>query len=304
MSNISTTAPFAQTLERYFQVGLYLMVLSGFATLAGTGQVDPLTVLLVIGALAFRGFLLVRQHVFVLSDTWTKGLTLFFADYTLISGKFLPATVHLVLALMLVRLFSAHRDRDHVFLAILSFLLVLAASVLTVDSTFLIAFAGFLLAAVATFVLLEMRRSSLAATVQARESAGLPTGQRMGLALIGAVPALVVSMLVIALIIFFFLPRISAGYLSAYAPSGEFSSGFSDRVELGRIGQIQQSNSIVMHVEIEGDKHGSFDLLWRGVALSIFDGRTWRNPQKQVVIPRLPDGFNHTTNTESEPANI
>jgi protein-glutamine gamma-glutamyltransferase len=287
--------PFAQAIERYFQVGLYLMILSAFATLAGTGQVDPLTVLLVICALVARGFLLVRQHVFVLADRWTKALTLFFAtlylvDYAFISGKFLPATVHLVLALMLVRLFSARRDRDYVFLAILSFLLVLAASVLTVDSTFFIAFSGFLLATVATFILLEMRRSSVAASVQANSPGGAPIEQRMGLALIGTVPALVVSMLLIALGIFFFLPRISAGYLSAYAPTSEFSSGFSDRVELGRIGEIQQSNSVVMHIEIDGDKHGSFDLLWRGVALSIFDGKTWRNPQKQVVVPRLPDG--------------
>ena len=113
----TAAVPFALAIERYFQVALYLMVLSGFATLAGTGQVDPLTVLLVIAALVVRGFLLVRQHVFVLPDRWTKVLTLFFAalylaDYALVSGKFLPATVHLVLALMLVRLFSAHRDRD------------------------------------------------------------------------------------------------------------------------------------------------------------------------------------------------
>ena len=34
----------------------------------------------------------------------------------------------------------------------------------------------------------------------------------------------------------------------------EISTGFSDQVQLGQIGEIQQSNSLVMHVQIDGDK--------------------------------------------------
>lgn len=284
-----------KAVERYFEVALYLMVLSGFATLAQTGQLDPLTVLLVVGALVVRGYLLARQQTFILTEPWTRNLTLAFAawyvvDFFIISHSFVTATVHLVLALMVVRLFSARRNRDYVFLAILSFLQVLASSVLTVDATFLVAFACFMLATVATFILLEMRRSSAAAAVHAREFPD-PAGQhRLGLSLAGVTPALVFFILVIAIAIFFLLPRISAGYLSAYAPTGELATGFSDRVELGRIGEIQQSSTVVMHILIEGDKGGAYDLKWRGIALSVFDGRNWSSPQKQVVVPRLPDG--------------
>jgi transglutaminase-like putative cysteine protease len=232
----------------------------------------------------------------LLAERWTQYLTLafafwYFADLFWISGTFVGATVHLVLALLVVRLFSAHRDRDFVFLAILSFLLVLAASVLTVDSTFLIGFAAFLLAAVATFILLDMRRSASSAATQAREVGENSAPHKMGIALAGLTPVLVFSILLIAAGIFFFLPRISAGYLSAYAPATELSTGFSDRVELGRIGQIQQSNSVVMHVEINQDKTGKFgELLWRGIALNEFDGRSWSNTDRQVLIPRAADG--------------
>ena len=55
-------------------------------------------------------------------------------------------------------------------------------------------------------------------------------------------------------------------------------------VELGRIGEIQQSSSVVMHIQIDGDEQGSFDLKWRGVALSNFDGRTWSNNREQHVL--------------------
>ena len=282
--------------ERYFQVMLYLMVLSGFATLAQTGQLDPVTVLLVIGALTIRGYLLVARKSFIVPEPWTQYLTLAFAfwyflDLFWISGTFVGATVHLVLALLVLRLFSAHRDRDFVFLAILAFLLVLAASVLTVDTTFLIGFAAFLLTAVATFILLDMRRSAAAATAQAREVGDGLLSQKMGMALAGLTPTLVLVILLLAGGIFFALPRISAGYLSAYAPAGELATGFSDRVDLGRIGRIQQSNSAVMHVQIEGDSSGKFyDLLWRGIALNDFDGRSWSNTERQVLVPRAPDG--------------
>lgn len=281
-------------LERYFEVALYLMVLSGFATLAQTGQLDPLTVLLVVAALVVRGYLLVRRQAFVLEENWTRYLTIGFlvlspVDFFLVSGGFVTATVHLVLALMVVRLFSARRDRDFVFLSILAFLQVLAASVLTVDSTFLVAFVAFLLAAVGTFILMEMRRSARAAAVLAR-CAPRSEQQRMGLHLAGASPILVVYILVVGAAIFFVLPRVSGGYLSAFAAPGELTAGFSEHVELGQIGQIQQSSSVVMHVQIDGDQRGAYDLKWRGVALSHFDGKSWSGPAKQFIVPRSPDG--------------
>lgn len=292
----SETNPMKTAVERYFEVMLYLMVLSGFGTLAQTGQLDPVTVLLVVGALILRGYLLATRRRFLLAEHWTQYLTLalafwYFADLFWISGTFVAATVHLVLALLVVRLFSAQRDRHFVSLALLSFGLVLAASVLTVDSTFLIGFTAFLLTAVATFILLNMRRSAAAATAQANETGDDSTPVQMGKALGGLTPALVFFILLVAGGIFFFLPRISAGYLSAYAPVSELSTGFSDHVELGRIGEIQQSNSVVMHVEVAGDKSGTFgELLWRGIALNQFNGTTWTNTERQVVVPRAEDG--------------
>jgi transglutaminase-like putative cysteine protease len=285
-----------RAVDRYFEVMLFLMVLSGFGTLAQTGQLDPVSVLLVIGALTVRGYLLVTQKKFIVPEQWTKYLTLifalwYFADLFWISGTFVAATVHLVLALMVLRLFSAHRYRDFIFLAILAFLLVLAASVLTVDSSFLIGFGAFLLTAVATFILLDMRRAGSSARTHARESEESSTAQQMGIALGTLTPVLVVSILAIAVAIFFLLPRLSAGYLSAYASGGELATGFSDHVELGRIGEIQQSGSVVMHIQVSGDQRGSYsELLWRGIALNQFDGRSWSNTDRQVMLARSPEG--------------
>ena len=119
-------------------------------------------------ALAVRGYLLVRRSHAVLSERWATPLTIvyfifFAADYLLLSRSFLTATVHLALFAVVMRMFSLRRERDYTMLAVLAFLMVLASAVLTVDSVFLFFFAAFLLTAVATFVLMEMRRSALSA---------------------------------------------------------------------------------------------------------------------------------------------
>jgi protein-glutamine gamma-glutamyltransferase len=290
----------AKAIERYFNVALYLLVLSGFGALASTGGLDLPAVILVGLALALRGFQLLTRREFVIPERWTTVLTLIYvaiylADYFLLSRSFLTATVHLVLFAMVIRLFSLQRTRDHYMLAVLSFLMVLAAAVLTVGSVFLLSFAGFLLVAVVTFVLMEMRHSVAAEQTHAQDprvaSPSLISPNRsMVYGLLAIAPVLMLMILAGSFLIFFLLPRISSHYLSAYTPTSDVSTGFTDRVQLGRIGQIQQSSAVVMHIEIQNDLQGGYDLKWRGVALSNFDGRTWSNSYEQTQVRPAIDG--------------
>jgi len=275
--------------DRHFAIALYLLVLSGFITLVSTRGLGMVTVLLVGAALLFRGYQLATGGSFLIPEQWTASLTLgyvafYLVDYALLGRGFLNSTVHLVLFVMVVRLFSAGRDRDFYFLAVISFLMVLAAAVLTVDSTFLLAFGLFLLAAVATFILMEMRRSARKAAVHADFSVPEIAGKRMGRSVAAVSPALVSLILLGAAAIFFLLPRVSSSYLSAYASGTDIATGFADEVQLGRIGQIQQSSALVMRIKIDGDPNGAFDLKWRGVSLNVFDGRTWSNSHARHLL--------------------
>src|SRR5580704_19247927 len=212
----------ASAIERYFNVALYLLVLSGFGALASTGGLDPPAVILVGLAMALRGFQLLTRREFVIPERWTTVLTLIYvaiylADYFLLSRSFLTATVHLVLFAMVVRLFSLRRTRDHYMLAVLSFLMVLAAAVLTVGSVFLFSFAGFLLVAIVTFVLMEMQHSIAAQTHPQNRgvidpSAAIPS-HRMAYGLLAIAPALMLMILTGSFLIFFFLPRVSSRYM-------------------------------------------------------------------------------------------
>ena len=290
----SGVIPLTQAIDHYFELALYLLVLTGFATLASTGGLDLPSTFLVGVALAVRGYLLSRKRQFVIPERWTTPLSVayfifFAADYFVFSRSFLPATVHLALFGVVVRMFSLRRERDHVTLAILAFLMVLASAVLTVDSIFLFSFAAFMLMAVATFVLMEMRRSGHAANIQARHTNNPFEHRNLAFSLLLTAPALVLMILASGTLVFFLMPRMSAGYMGAYSFGTNISSGFSDHVQLGQIGQIQQSSALVMHIEIDGDRVGGSDLHWRGVALADFDGHTWSNSRDGSYLQRRSD---------------
>ena len=282
--------PMGRAIDHYFELALYFLVCTGFVTLASTGGLDLPSMLFMSAALAGRGYLLAQRRHFVISESWTTPLSFayfvfFAADYFVLSRAFLPATIHLALFGVVIRMFSLRRERDHVTLAILAFLMVLAAAVLTVDSTFLFSFVAFMLMAVGTFVLMEMRRSGRAANVQATHSNDPHEHRHLAFSLARVTPALMLMILFTGAAVFFIMPRMSAaGYMGDLASGTDLSSGFSDRVQLGQIGRIQQSNAVVMHIQIEGDREGRYDLHWRGVALSNFDGTTWSTPQDRFVL--------------------
>jgi protein-glutamine gamma-glutamyltransferase len=278
-------------IERFFQTSLYLLVLSGFMLLASTGRLDVLSMSVVAVALLIRGILLLRSREFTIPEQWTNYFTIgyvaFYAfDYFVLSRSFINATVHLTLFSMAVKLFGVYRERDNIYLALLSFGMVLSAAVLTVDSMFFFALAIFLLLATATFITMEMRRSAKQSTVWACEHGGDDRKLRAALSLMTLV--LLLGVLAAAIALFFVLPRRSGGYLSAFASRNQFVSGFSDTVELGQIGQIQQSSIVVMHLNIAGDTTGHHQLLWRGVALNLFDGSVWKSQERfTIVSPRF-----------------
>ena len=265
--------------ERYFQVSLFLLVTIGFATLASTGRLDALSVLFVGIALILRAYLLLKQREFKIPERWTTYFTLiyvlvFVVDLFMVSGNYVNASIHLVLFSLVVKVFSVQRERDYVYLAVLSFLAVLSASVLTVDTMFLGAFCVFILLAVNTFVSMEIRRSLRKAVFSGSAAGDRIAGRKLGVLLSAAGAMIVLAIVAISAVLFFVLPRFSAGYLSGYAPHSDMVTGFSDHVNLGAIGRIQQTDSVVMHVQMDG--HPPADLKWRGVALNIFDGQNWK----------------------------
>lgn len=314
MSSALTSRPAPPEVERLFQTSLFLMIVTGFATLAGTGKLDVLSLSFVVVALLLRAYLLLRDIKFVIPRRVTSWLAvvyvlLFFADFFFFSGQdFVTPAVHLVLFGMCIKLFNVERERDYVYLAVLSFLMVLSAAILTVDSAFLASFALFIMLAVFCFMALEMRRSAMAATnTAALAIPGRRTRRhfispmhRLSLSLTRTAVLMVLAILASGAVLFFAMPRISGGYLSRYAQSDTLSTGFSDSVNLGEIGHIQQSSEVVAHLRIEGDTSGDRQIRLRGSVLSVFDGKRWTNPHHPSEV--LAQGYGRVFQLSARPA--
>jgi transglutaminase-like putative cysteine protease len=305
----STSPPIAQLLpaERFFRLSLFLLLLTAILTLIGTGKIDLFTSLIATFALLYRARrwwyghqpeLTSRAATFmVLCYLVFFPIDMFFVSRSLAANSPNPqlyaaliSSVHFLIFVLLVRLYSARTDRDAHFLVMLAFAAVLASAVLTVDTTFLFLFFLFLLFAVATYAGLELRRGAVGALVPV--AAAMPEAEKkLSRALSVAAVGVSVGAILCGAVLFFLLPRVSAGYLGKTSFNPTLLSGFTDQVELGQIGQIKKSSAVVLRVET-GSPVNYPALRWRGNALANFDGRRWTSAARAAeTLTANSDGW-------------
>jgi protein-glutamine gamma-glutamyltransferase len=299
-STARISAPPLPAVQRYFEVSLFLLVSTGIVAVISTGKLDPISAVIPLIALGYKCIqiwrgrgpelsirvatgLVLAYFLFFPVDLWviSRGLSAGAPNPTLYSA--LLAAIHLMLFATLVRLFSARTNRDFAFLAMLAVTCMLASAILTVETTFLVVLAVFLVLAVSTFVALEIRRGADNAVSPPLEP-GSPMAHRLNRAL-GLTSALVaVSTLLIGAGFFFMIPRFTSGYLSALSLQPSLMTGFSDDVTLGQIGQIKQSSAVVMRIHVDGEPGRADGVHWRGVVLTNFDGKRWFTPKHEQIV--------------------
>lgn len=293
-------------IQRYFEVSLFLLVTTGILALIATGKLDVVTTTATLAALVYKGWGIARGRgpelthrnatafvlgyfVFFPVDLWVFSRDLAASAPNPLLYAALLAAIHLLIFASIVRLYSSRTVRDYIFLALLAFATMLASAILTVNTTFLVALAVFLLLAVSSFVGLEIRRSSEGAVFPVFEP-GSAAARRLHRAL-GLTSVLVAaSALLIGGLIFFLIPRFTAGYMSAFNLQPTLMTGFTDNVELGEIGVIKQSSEVVMRIRVQGDDAGrAQEIHWRGMILTNFDGKRWFTPATDSIVV-TPDG--------------
>ena len=317
-ASASITSVPALPAERFFRTSLFLLMTTAVATLVSTGKLDLFTMIVAPSAVLYKGVRWWRRCPAEIPQRIATRLVvayllLFPLDVIFLSRSFVSASsnpalyaallgaIHFLLFVMLIRLYSATTDRDALFLTMLSFAAILAAAVLTIDTTFLGLFFLFLLFGVATFVGLEMRRGSKGA-IAPEVDAQPQQERRLDRALVFAALSVALGAMIIGGALFFFFPRFSAGYLGRTSLQPTLMSGFSDDVELGQIGEIKKNSTVVMRVRT-GKPVGYPTLRWRGIALSSFDGKRWSSPEHDsVTIPAGMNGWINLTERPGEPA--
>jgi len=278
------------SVERFFEFSLLGLVASGYLAVLSSGYLDFPTSALTGAGLCLRALLVTGLVRLPLSPRLVAAVTVAYMgfyplDYLFLSKELLPATVHLVFFLAVVKILTASTGRDHIFVGVIAFLALLAASVLSTSLNFFASLACFLLCGVAAFASAEIRRSTRQPCTIVRS--GL-RNFHWRLAALSLSVALGILLLTGGL--FFLLPRTAQAAFQHLAPQRYHVPGFSNEMILGQIGEIRQRTAAVMRARVEGaGSPGGFK--WRGVALAHFDGKRWSNPPDGGQLLRTREGL-------------
>ncbi len=294
------------TVERLFEYALLCMLASGYVALAGSGYFAPLPIAATGAALAVRalmvaGIVRLRIPARVLTVTTLAYLAFYAADYFYVSRSFLQSTVHLIFFLAIVKILTASTDRDYFYVKLIALIELLAASLYSENSAFLLYLAVFLVATVAAFLSDEIRRAKRDASSTPQPAARFPTGRLAAFSL-----TLSLGILVLAGGLFFLLPRTARAAMRRFSPEHSRLSGFASEVDLGAIGEIERESTPVMHVRTEDGRPLPPGLKWRGAALAAFDGKRWYNPPGlglSTLVPPVRHGLFVLANGDRQRSN-
>lgn len=203
----------------------------------------------------------------------------FWADILWISGELLPAGVHFLMILMFIKLFNLAHRRDYLHLYAISLVAILASGSLTTDLWYLPIFLLYLVTGVWTLLLFQLtKRAEPATRTVALPQPSGASGSHVTPQLFWLANGLALATFGLTLVIFFVIPRVSAGFYQKGFGENIRTSGFSETVNLGAIGPIKRDPSVVMRVELsDGAPHESGRLYLRGVAFDRYDGKSWTN---------------------------
>ncbi len=275
--------------ERAFKVSSYLLLISGFNVLFTASAVGlPLT-LFCAAALAVHwrvgDYPLTRRMQALIFCAF---LLLFLADLALVSGL-VGASVHLLILISLVKIFTVKSNRDYLLIYCISFTFLLIGSTYTISILFLLSLIVYFFFGILTFILFESKSSyeeNRAASFSLRSYA--------------QVAALITGMIItLSIPIFLAVPRTALGFLKTSDGLGPNMSGFSDHVNLGDIGRVIANRAVFMRVGVDRPLTSvPLEVKWRGIALDHFDGHAWSNTEKEYQ--RIPmDPFSTTPGQET-----
>ncbi len=262
------------TFDRSFKLTIYLLLFSGFASLLTSEAAGAWLAVAYLGAIIASWVI----DEIEIGGWWTQVavsaalLSFFLLDTAAVSGL-IQSSIHLLMLISLLKLYTKKQDRDYLLLFCVSFTFLLIASTFTISISFLVCLVGFFFVSVLSFLLLESK-----AAYSENRQASFSMRAYCSLALLTTLLIVLVSVP-----IFLAIPRTAFGFFRINDRAGVHLSGFSDQVNLGDIGRIMTNRDVFMRVQLEagGPESLPYDIKWRGITLDHYNGKGWRNTRRQ-----------------------
>jgi transglutaminase-like putative cysteine protease len=287
------TASPSAAIEKFHEASLLGMLAAGYFALAAS--LDWATAAITFAALIIRvlmamgivRFELAPMAVLILA---LAGIAFYPLDGQFISQSFLAATVHLACLLAVIKILSARKRSDFVWVRLIALLELPAAALVSASPSFFAFLGLYILCAIAAYASSEVLSQMNPPPEARRRSIARGSVRSVPRRLAVFSGALFTGILVMTAGMFFVLPRTARAALERFAPPRYHLPGFSSQVSLGEIGEIKRVGVPVMHIRSFGEAVLP-PLYWRGASLSFFDGRTWSNPPAEEKTLNVERGL-------------
>ncbi len=239
--------------------------LTGSIGLVLTGEINPVMaaggIAIIPGYYRFlKGRAPAPGWVIGMCSVLTLGVFLF---DSFVLGDVFVGVAHLTITFQAIKSFDLKEPWDYLQVYFVSLLQMVIASELSQSLIFGVVFIIFLVALVAAMVFSHFVKE----------------GHEGELGLLRPIAVISLLSLVSTAIFFVALPRRTFTFLGKSHIRGMRTSGFSDRVNFGSMGEIKLDPSVVMRIEL--GREVSPPYYWRGMSLDYFDGTVWRNTIKE-----------------------
>ncbi|MFP5382571.1 MAG: DUF3488 and DUF4129 domain-containing transglutaminase family protein [Gammaproteobacteria bacterium] len=192
-----------------------------------------------------------------------------FIQYRTLAGH--QAGTAMLVAMFSLKLLEMYKERDAYVVILIGYFVAAMAFLF-----FFTVWMGFYVVGVATLF--------TAALVAINASLDMPRSEpirRAGSLVLQSVP--------IAILLFVVMPRIGPMWSIGLKP-GESQTGVGDEMSFGDIGNLSRSDDMAFRVDFDdGNVPPTARLYWRGMTLTEFDGRTWRQLPGLAEFPSLVD---------------
>jgi protein-glutamine gamma-glutamyltransferase len=216
-----------------------------------------------------------------------------------VTGDFLGVGAQFLIWLVVAKSYNRRAARDWQQLYLLSFLMLVAGSVLNADLTYGACFLGFVISATWAITLFHLRRemednllvkhAADRASERVEVRRILDSKRIVGGRFFAGTGLLSFGVFLAAAIVFLAIPRVGFGFFLKNRGGTTFT-GFQDGVRLGGHGVIKNDSTIVMRAEVDS-KYGGRDrpeIHWRGVAFDEYSQGQWK---RSLGAPKTNSSF-------------
>lgn len=219
-----------------------------------------------------------------------------------LGGAPLALALEFTAALQLSRLCNRRTAAEHQQIAILAFLHLCAATVLSTEIGYGLAFLGFVIVAPWMLALTHLRSEIEGHYPGDRDPARAADVRRVlaskrviGGSFLAGTAALSLPLFLMTAALFVAFPRVGLGWLSFGRGSATHVAGFGSDVELGQVGLVRTDPTVVLRVVPPASgaaPPARLALRMRGTSFDRYDGRRWsRSGRESSSLPRYDDAY-------------